>query len=118
MFTKETLFQIGVQLTVCDLEKKANSRYGLSSYKLWNALNSIAEKGAEWNIDGFRGSNTMDALFANMGPNIASLAKATDEAERVNQPTQLIKGMTQVVPFLSLSFYYCYKHGRYSVYMV
>ena len=69
------------------VEKKANSRYGLSSYKLWNALNSIAEKGAEWNIDGFRGSNTMDALFANMGPNIASLAKATDEAERVNQPT-------------------------------
>ena len=87
MFTKETLFQIGVQLTFCDLEKKANSKYGLSSYKIWNSLGSIVEKGVEWNIDGFRGGNAMDALFANMGPNIANLAKATDEAERVNPHT-------------------------------
>lgn len=86
MFDKQALFNVGVQLTICKLEKDANSKYGLSPNKLWYALSQIIEKGREWNIEGFSGGNVMDTLFAQMGPNIAALAKATDEAERVNPP--------------------------------
>tara|TARA_R100000458_G_C8172907_1_gene172724 strand:+ start:331 stop:591 length:261 start_codon:yes stop_codon:yes gene_type:complete len=81
---KQTLFAIGVQLTIMKLEKDACSKYGLSTGKLWYALSQIIDKGVEWNIEGFRNGNALDTLFASMGPNIAALAKATDEAERIN----------------------------------
>jgi len=85
MFDKQALFNVGVQLTICKLEKDANSKYGLSPNKLWYALSQIIDKGREWNIDGFSGGNVMDALFAQAGPNIANLAKQVDAAESVTK---------------------------------
>ena len=82
MNQKEMLFNLGVSLVINELERKANGKYGLSSGKVWYALEGIVDKGVEWNIPGYRsGGNAMDHIFAKMGINPASLATQVTAAE-------------------------------------
>jgi len=85
MNPKVVLFNLGVSIVVSDLEKKSNSKYGISSYKVWNVIENILEKGQQLNIPGYREkSNVMDSVFAGMGLDPKTLALAVSEAENVS----------------------------------
>ena len=86
MNEKEQLFRFGVTIVLGDLEKKANSKYGVSPYKVWNTIGKIIEQGTAMNIPGYGGGgNAFGALIEQMQAAQAPVGQNLTKAEQLSQ---------------------------------